>query len=344
MSLSRRRTLALALGGGLALASGRWAANAAAPPAAIPPRGAWRLGLISDLNGSYGSTSYVPEVARGVALLRRLRPDLVICAGDMVAGQKLSLTDGQLQAMWVAFAAQVLDPLRQAGIPFAPVIGNHDGSAAANGRSMVFERERQQARRFWQARRDRLALPLLEANDFPFQYSFRQGEALVLVIDASAARLAPATLRWLEQQLQAPQARAARLRLVVGHLPLAAVAEGRNRAGEVLADPARLQGLLERTRTTLYISGHHHAYFPGRTGQLDLLSLGAMGSGPRRLLASARPPHQTLTLLDRQGDELIDTTVDLRTGRPLDPAVLPARLDPAQGPTLRRRPPRWRIS
>ena len=66
-------------------------------------RGDLRLALISDLNGPYGSTRYSPTVAKGLDLLSQLQPDLVLCAGDMVAGQKLSLTDSQLEAMWGSF-------------------------------------------------------------------------------------------------------------------------------------------------------------------------------------------------------------------------------------------------
>ncbi|MEB3265802.1 MAG: metallophosphoesterase [Cyanobacteriota bacterium] len=346
MTLTRRRCLSLAVGASLGLASWRQALAAAATrPAPLPPaRGSWRLGLISDLNASYGATHYVAEVARGVELLQRLRPDLVLCAGDMVAGQKLSLNTQQLDAMWAAFARQVLDPLRQSGLPFAPVIGNHDGSATGRQGRQPFERERDRARRFWQSRLNKLGLNLIEASDFPFHYSFQQGEALVAVIDASAAALAPTTLPWLDRQLQRPEARKARLRLVVGHLPLAAVAQGRDSPGEVLADPSGLRRLLERHRVTLYISGHHHAYFPGRSGQLDVLSLGAMGSGPRRLLLDSRTPHQTLTLLDRFGEELVDTTIDLTRLQPIDRTRLPLRLQPRQGVALDLRSPRWRLN
>jgi hypothetical protein len=345
MLISRRRCLSLAVGASLGIAGWqRLRPMAAAAGSVGPSRGSWRLGLISDLNASYGSTTYVGEVARGVTLLQRLRPDLVICAGDMVAGQKLSLGDGQLDAMWAAFARKVLEPLREQGVPFGPVIGNHDGSASRSGGRTVFERERQRARRFWQARRSALGLTLLEGSDFPFHYSFRQGEAVVVVIDASAAQLQPSTLPWLERELRRPEARAARLRLVVGHLPLQGVALGRDRPGEVLHDAAGLRQLLERQRVHLYISGHHHAYFPGRSGSLDLLSLGAMGSGPRRLLIDSRPPHQTLTLLDRFGDELVDSTIDLTTGRPIDRNLLPVRLQPSQGEPMTRRPARWRLN
>lgn len=63
-----------------------------------PQAGHLRVGLISDLNSSYGSTSYGASVERGVNLLLQEKPDLVICAGDMVAGQKRrSLTTSSKQ-------------------------------------------------------------------------------------------------------------------------------------------------------------------------------------------------------------------------------------------------------
>jgi hypothetical protein len=87
-------------------------------------------------------------------------------------------------------------------------------------------------------------------------------------------------------------------RIVLGHLPLYPVAEGRNRAGEVLAEPDSLRALLEAYGVHLYISGHHHAYYPGRRGGLDLLASGALGDGPRPLIGDTVPSPRTVTLLD----------------------------------------------
>ena len=97
-TLGRRQVLTLS---GLALGAGLWQASrparamtdglAAAAGLVVPPRGGTRLVLVSDLNSAYGSTTYIAEVHRGVALIPSLRPDLVICAGDMVAGQKAGL-------------------------------------------------------------------------------------------------------------------------------------------------------------------------------------------------------------------------------------------------------------
>ena len=55
--------------------------------------------VISDLNSQYGSTNYEPEVDRAIALIPDWQPDLVLCGGDMIAGQKQSLTESQIQAI-----------------------------------------------------------------------------------------------------------------------------------------------------------------------------------------------------------------------------------------------------
>ncbi len=49
-----------------------------------------RVVVVSDLNESYGSTRYSPEVDEAVRQTIELAPDLVISTGDMVAGQRLS--------------------------------------------------------------------------------------------------------------------------------------------------------------------------------------------------------------------------------------------------------------
>jgi hypothetical protein len=162
----------------------------------------------------------------------------------------------------------------------------------------------------------------------------------VLVWDASTATVPAGQLRWAERVLADPVARSASRRLVVGHLPLRAVSQGRDRPGEVLARPGDLQQLLERHRVEAYVSGHQHAFFPARLGQLDLFHLGAMGSGPRRLLGSTSQPIQTLTVLDLVGSppRLVDTSFDLKTLQRIDPNRLPRSLRDAAGRVLPRRP------
>ncbi len=344
--LGRRQLLSLS---GLALGAGLWqlwkpatarATVSAATGLAAPPRGGTRLVLISDLNAAYGSTTYIAEVHRGVALIPPLRPDLVICAGDMVAGQKAGLGRQRLAAMWAGFDRSVLAPLRSAGLPFAPAMGNHDASGARSASGFLFADDRAEAARFWRARRDALGLTFVDSGNFPFHYAIRQDDVFVLVWDASTAQVPAEQLRWAERILAGPAARSASRRLVVGHLPLRAVSQGRDRPGEVLAQAAAVQQLLERHGVEAYVSGHQHAYFPARLGQLDLFQLGAMGSGPRRLLGQTTTPFQTLTVLDLVGSppRLVDTSFDLQTLRRIDPQRLPRSLRDAGGRQLPRRP------
>lgn len=324
----------------LAAACGSPGAGPAPRAAPDPPRGELRVVVVSDLNGSYGSTDYEPTVERAVALIRDVwRPDLVLAAGDLIAGQRPSLSDARVRAMWAAFDSVVARPLREAGIPFAFTVGNHDASAYP-----AHARDRALAAEHWRdpARVPRLAF--VDSAAFPFRYAFRRGEVFFLSWDASYAGTALDTAQtaWAERVLSGPEARGAAMRIALGHLPLHAVAEGRDRAGEVLEAPDSLRALLERHGVHTYVSGHHHAYYPGRRGRLDLLHAGALGQGPRPLLGSDLPPSHTVTVLDLwpAADSVADHTYRLDpAGGPLeevDPATLPEEIRGAGGRVTRR--------
>jgi predicted MPP superfamily phosphohydrolase len=310
-------------------------------PIPLPPaRGDVRIVVISDLNSSYGSTEYEPPVHRAVALIRETwRPDLVLAAGDLVAGQRPALSDDVVRAMWAAFDAAVGRPLREAGIPFGFTLGNHDGSAyPAHARDRTF------AVAHWRDPAHATSLPFVDSAHFPVHYSFERDGVFVLVWDASYAGAVEDTamLRWAEAQLSAPRARQARFRLVLGHLPLHAVAEGRDRPGEVLQQPDSLRALLERHQVDLYVSGHHHAHYPGRRGGLALLHAGALGQGARPLLGDTTAAPQSVTVLDfhAHADSIAWTTYTIspdgqRVER-LDESALPPRLRGHNGHVVRR--------
>ncbi len=273
-------------------------ANMASEPAgsADSERGDVRIVVISDLNSAYGSTSYEPEVGQAIALIPDWNPDLVLAGGDMVAGQKKELSNGQVQAMWNAFDDVVRQPLDAAGIPFGFTIGNHDGSGAKRQGKFWFARDRALASDYWN--RVNPDLPFVDRAQFPFYYSFMQDEVFYLVWDASTAELGEQQLAWVEAQLSSDQAQAAKARLVIGHLPLYPVAVRRDRPGEFLNNSDQLQQLLEKYDVHTYISGHNHAYYPGQRGELELLYSGALGGGPRQLLGSEAEPFKALTVVD----------------------------------------------
>jgi hypothetical protein len=86
-----------------------------------------------------------------------------------------------------------------------------------------------------------------------------------------------------------------------------------------------------------YISGHQHAWYPARRGQLDLIQLGALGSGPRRLLQGGPEPQQTTTTLDIdwQAGTLRESTYAAATGQAIKWNTLPASLMGRSGSLIR---------
>ena len=293
--------------------------------------------VISDLNSGYGSTQYDAEVFTAVSVIRKWRPDLVLIGGDMIAGQRPSLTDENVRAMWAAFDSVVAAPLRDAGIPFAFTLGNHDGSGHP-----AHDRDRRLAAEYWN---DPVHSPQLEFVDrahYPRYYSFVHNGVFFVSMDASTGSMHADTaqIRWLRGALASEKAKNASVRMVLGHVPLYAVAEGRNLRGEVQGEPELLRLLLEELGVRMYISGHHHAYYPARRGDLELLHAGAAGSGPRPLIGSNAAPYKTMTLLtlSSRGDAVAERTWRLEGAEihPVDVATLPERIDGINGFVIRR--------
>ncbi len=293
-------------------------ASAAMRSARPSPR-RWRIVALGDLNGPAGSTRYAPLVHRAVERLTgRLRPDLVISTGDLVAGQRHRLPYG---AMWRAFHRLMTDPLGRAGVAFAPAPGNHDASAYEH-----YERERAIYGEAFAARRP--ALAMVDDSAFPYRYAYRLGPALLVALDATiVAPLDGAQRRWLAALLEESDAP---VTIVYAHVPLRPFTAGRRR--EVMRDPA-LEALLARQGVDLFVSGHHHGYYPGRAGSVRYVSVPCLGTGARPLLGQRERSARGLVVLEIEGERV--TRVDGLTGEDLD-MVVPRESLPPQVGTLRR--------
>jgi hypothetical protein len=292
-----------------------------------------RVVVISDLNNAYGAVDYEPEVLATIdKIIHEWKPDLVLCGGDMVAGQRPSLTDARVDSMWMAFDAFVAKPLREAGIPFAFTIGNHDGSGYPN-----HVRDRALAQKYWTNPDHDPGLNFADGGNFPFWYSFHSGPLFVASWDASTESISVDNLQWLDAQLGADVAKDAAHRIVIGHLPLYGVAIGRDTRGNVLAQADSMRSWLEDRRVDMYISGHHHAWYPGRHTYMNLLNAGAIGSGPRSLLDGSAP-RKTVTVIDMQvdGSGWTETTYDASTWNVVSPSTLPDKLETMNGTIIRR--------
>ena len=310
---------------GLLLAVALTPSAAFATPPIDPPRGDFRFVVFGDFNGSYGALEYPPPVERAIDSITGVwRPDLLLSPGDVIAGQSHRLPDTRFSQMWQVFDREVAGRLRDAGIPYAVAMGNHDASSLRDGEGrFVFSRGRSAALDYWSRPMYDTNLGYVDREHYPFDYAFRAGRAFILVLDASSATIRPDGLAWLERTLALPAARSAEMRIVVGHLPLVPVGRGRDLPGEVLANAGSLRRIFEQGGVDLYVSGHHAAYYPGRLGDLELLFAG--GVGARRLVAGDAPARSTVTLVDVWWEplEIHYTTFDLSGMQLVSPASLP---------------------
>ncbi|MFN3362239.1 MAG: metallophosphoesterase family protein, partial [Pseudanabaenaceae cyanobacterium] len=300
--------------------------NPAPPGMYAPPRGDLRIAVISDLNSQYGSTTYEPEVLKAVELIPYWEPDLVLCSGDMVAGQYPSLTEPEIKAMWDAFDANVAAPLRKAKLPYGFTLGNHDASSARSlSGGFLFQKERDLAAAYWRDPSHPTGLNFIDRGDFPFYYSFMVKEGFFLTWDASGNIVPQEQIEWAERSLASEIAQKAKVRIVVGHLPLYAITYGREFPGEYLDRAEELRALMEKYRVHTYISGHDHAYYPAHKGKLELLNMGILGSGVRQLLNGNTPLFKAMTIIDVKTDSetVTYTTYNMNTLRVVELQELP---------------------
>ncbi len=297
------------------------------PLPAQPVAVSTRVVVVSDLNESYGSTRYSPEVDAAVRQTIELAPDLVISTGDMVAGQRLSppLNKDEIQAMWQAFDHHVTTPLARAGLPFATTPGNHDASSGAR---FVVERELYRAQ--WLPRKP--VLDFVDAADYPFNYAFRLHHTLFVSLDAThVGHLSARSKRWLAQLLE-QQGPKYKHRVVFSHVPLWPFAVGRER--DYLGDH-ELESILQQGKVGVVLSGHHHAYYPGYKDGVRFVSQACLGAAPRALLGTTHPGHRAITVLELEdnGDVRIEAYHGMRFDRPIPRSTLPEKIT-AHGETL----------
>ena len=304
-----------------------------------PVRGDVRVLVISDLNSAYGSTDYEPQVIKSVQMIADWQPDLVLCSGDMIAGQYPSLTKPEIEAMWAAFDRYIAAPIRKAKIPYIFTLGNHDASGALSvGGKFLFGNERELAAAYWRNPKHTQSLNFIDRDNFPFYYTAKHNDIFYLIWDASTGQIPRDQVIWAEKALATPIAQTAKMRIAIGHLPLYAVAVGRNTAGEILADNEKLRSLLEKYKVHTYISGHNHAYYPARKGSLELLHTGALGSGSRPWLNSNLRPINSLTVVDinLNSQATTYTTYNMRTLEVVDQKTLPRTITSVAGTIMRR--------
>jgi hypothetical protein len=248
-----------------------------------------RVAVISDLNARYGSSDYGKAVDDAIQRLLQLKPDLVLCTGDMIAGQRPQplLQRQQLQAMWQAFHRKVSDPLAKAGIPLLVTPGNHDASIYPK-----FQLERTLFAEQWGPRKPKL--DFVDDAQYPFRYAFAQDQVLFIALDVTRPGQLDAQQRtWLKRLLQT-KGKDYRHRVAFSHLPIWPFTQQRER--EISAD-TRLEQLLKAHGVETYLSGHHHGFFPGFREGIRHIGQACLGSGSRRLIGQKQASPRGFSLL-----------------------------------------------
>ena len=274
---------------------------------------AQRVAVISDLNPGYGKTEYSDNVDRAISRIIALKPELVISTGDMVAGQRPRklLNRTELEAMWKAFHRHVSEPLAAAGIPLAITPGNHDASVYA-----AFALERSVYSEQWNARRPELTM--IDAQHYPLYYAFALDDLLFLSLDVTRpGALSAAQMNWLQRLLTEHGAQY-RYRTAFSHLPLWAFAQ--RRESDIIADPA-LESLLRQHDVDMYLSGHHHAWYPGYKDDIAYIGQSCLGGGTRQLIGTRQRARRSFTLIDygpRQASVSAFAAPDFTTAIDLD--------------------------
>ena len=243
-----------------------------------------RLAVIADMNGSYGSDAYDAEVVKGIDMIIADRPDIVINAGDMVAGQKPKL---DYRKMWKGFHANVTQRLLDAGILMAQVPGNHDGSAYPK-----YEKEREIYIDEWNQRKP--ALDYVDDSLYPLSYSFMLKGVFFVALDATTLDPLPDdTLAWFEGQLAKNPSKYRPV--VFFHVPLYPITT--IKPTEILRDD-RIPPILEKYHVQLVLTGHQQAYFPAKLRGVTYVHSGALGGGPRPVRQNNGIAPKTLTFVN----------------------------------------------
>ena len=245
------------------------------------------IAIIADLNGRYGSTAYHARITQAIDAIVALRPEAVVIAGDMVAGQASPpLTEPEIEAMWANFDEVIYQRLKQQNIKVLPVPGNHDASSYT-----AYRHERLAYEQYWKGR----APSGLSADSrFPWHYSVPLDHSRFVGLDVTVPKpLDDAQAIFLKEQRAAAQAAGQSL-LVATHLPIFPVAAGREK--EVIGSNQ------ETLPGETWVSGHHHAFYAAVTPSGGIqLSVPALGGNRRAWLGTDQKSPFGFVTLDPDG-------------------------------------------
>lgn len=243
-----------------------------------------KIAIISDFNSSYGSTEYGKDVKKAIDRLTNIKPDLILSTGDMVAGQKTGLN---YQAMWNSFHDNVTLPIRNLGIPFAVTVGNHDGSAYPK-----FKIERNTFVEEW--KKFKPEVEFSHDSNYPSFYSFVIDDVFLASIDSTLVGGLPIEqLNFLDLELSKHADK--KYKIIFTHVPMFHFNQGN--PNESYFDVILFE-LLRKHKVQFYLTGHHHAYYPGYYEGIHFISQSCLGAGPEKLIGMETVSPRAITIID----------------------------------------------
>ena len=127
--------------------------------------------------------------------------------------------------------------------------------------------------------------------------------------------------KWLVKQLELAQAYDHRI--TYAHIPFHKFATRKQE--EIIYDPELYQILIDG-RVSIHLTGHHHVFYPGQNRDMSFVSVGCIGSGPRKLWGSDIRQKQSFVLLEID-KEINVRSIDATTMKEFDTSSLPEALD-----------------
>ena len=135
----------------------------------------------------------------------------------------------------------------------------------------------------------------IDQSHYPFYYAFELKNVLFIALDASVVgHLSKNQYTWLKNILEEAKGKY-RQRITFSHLPIWPFSVKWEK--EIIGDPA-LETLLQQHDVSLYLSGHHHAFYLGYKEGIIHVSQACLGSGLRNYIGTSQRSRQGYTLID----------------------------------------------
>lgn len=308
------------------------------------------IGAISDINGTECQPRYPVNSLKAFENLLKSQPiDHLLIPGDAVHGECTKYEEDEpyadvVRSMWDEFDRNFYAPARALGLSPVLAPGNHDAPFLRPGNPYpTFVEENLGFQRYWENKRPELGVKRVrlrgESDRYPYYFAYTHKNILFIVLQSTTV----ATLsdganqkKWLKALFSGPEARRARLKIAMGHVPPYPVLDpdvGPKYSAVIHAEqvgkPAGLMDLLLDNGVRLLIAGHSHAPYPAeltraRDKKKMLVLSMPCGHAPRALLDKSEPSPKGYALIEIGDDNKIKFDIrDWQTGLTIPYAYFP---------------------